>query len=46
MAFNDREYHVRREREHRSQAAIALTERAKLVHLAMAEQHATRAKDL
>lgn len=40
MPFNDKNYHARREREHRAQAEAATTEKAKLVHLAMADQHA------
>lgn len=43
MPFNDHDYHVRREREHLAQAEVAATEQAKLIHLAMANQHAARA---
>ena len=42
MPFNDKDYHARREREHRALAAAAVTEKAKLAHIEMAEQHAAR----
>lgn len=45
MPFNDKDYHARREREHRAQAEAATTEQAKLAHLAMADQHAARVNE-
>ena len=45
MPFNDKDYHARREREHRALAEAAATEKVKLVHLAMADQHLVRAEN-
>lgn len=40
MPANDEDYHVRRECEHCALAETAATEKAKLAHIAMADQHA------
>lgn len=42
MPFNDHDYHVRRECEYRVQAEAAATEQARMIHLAIAEQHGAR----
>lgn len=44
MAKLDKEYHSRRERDHRAQAAAAKTEQAKQAHLILAEEYAAKAK--
>ena len=44
MPFNDKDYHARREREHRALAEAAATEKAKLAHIGIAKLHAAKAQ--